>query len=66
MTYRFFFLDAGGHVVGADMHDCNNDAHAEAHAGAAVARRGSESIEVWDGPRRVAIVRPAAWQAALR
>lgn len=61
--YRFYVLDAEGHVFGpAQITGCSDDDDAIQKAAELLDKR---AIEIWDGPRRVACLKPGepVWRA---
>lgn len=55
-AYRVYQLNAAGKIVKADWIDAASDGHAEAEA-AKLCQPGTPAVEVWLGPRRIAVLR---------
>jgi len=52
-SYRCYFFDKDGRIAGVEIVLCPDDAAAEEMARDLQRQRGSFSVELWDGVRRV-------------
>ena len=58
--YRFYLLETGDDIAAVRTRECTTDANAVLEADAVLQASKYPAVEIWNGPRRVAILsRPA-------
>ncbi|HLI22803.1 MAG TPA: hypothetical protein VKV32_16900 [Stellaceae bacterium] len=63
-SYRFYYLNADGHIVDADWMPCLGDAAAAARARSLLAETHDYCvIEIWHGTRRVETIATATLES---